>query len=96
MPVPVINTRAIIEDYADGVIAKILFDDIAEEGYFLVMDKQKFGEEIGRSLCESKEDVILIDDVFKKAYSWTEDIIAEIVEYAIEYIENNYEGSFVQ
>lgn len=87
----VLNTRATIEDFYKGKIGEIIFEEWGEDKNFVIFDKAKIAQEIGRFLCDEYDRVTdediegAIDDTF-------DDIKMLLKEYVIEYLEYNFEG----
>ena len=87
----VLNTRATIEDFYEGKIGEIIFEEWGEDKNFVIFDKAKIAQEIGRFLCDEYDRITdetiegAIDDTF-------DDIKMLLKEYVIEYIRYNFEG----
>lgn len=95
MSVPVLNTRAVIEDYEKGKIGEVIFDNYGytkDRGFFII-HHEKLAYEIGRDLCDNN-DTLNIDDVTRALRYATEEIRDEIGKFLIEYIQNNFEGEY--
>lgn len=95
MSVPVLNTRAVIEDYGKGKIGEIIFDDYGytKDREFFIIHPEKLAYEIGRDLCDNNNN-LNIDDVTLASREATEEIRDEIVKFLVEYIQNNFEGEY--
>ena len=90
-----------IKDYdEDKIVFSEHFDDITDNEYFLVVDKQNLGEEIGASIIDKlNEDEIIEDDEFTDNFKdemmtfveeeFTNSIRDEICEYILDYLGNN-------
>lgn len=93
MSIRVLNTRATIEDFYKGKIGEIIFEEWGEDTNFVIIDKQKLGEDIGRILCDEKETITskniegAIEDTFDM-------LKADLRYYIEEYISLNYDGEF--
>lgn len=95
MGIPVLNTRATIEDFYEGKIDEIIFESYGytKDRHFYILHPEKLAYEIGRNLC-NYNDKLNIDDVTWALQSATEEIREEIGKFLIEYIENNFEGEW--
>ena len=95
MGIPVLNTRAVIEDYAKGKIGEIIFESYgtSKDNEFFIIHPEKLAYEIGRDLCDYNEK-LNIDDVTWALQYATEELRNEIGKFLIEYIENNFEGKW--
>ena len=87
----VLNTRATIEDFYKGKIGEIIFEEWGEDENFVIFDKAKIAQEIGRFLCDEYDRVT--DEIIEEAIDDTFDNIKMLLkEYVIEYLEYNFEG----
>lgn len=95
MSVPVLNTRAVIEDYAKGKIGEIIFDSYGytKDREFFIIHPEKLAYIIGRDLCDNNNK-LNIDDVTWALRDATEEIRDEIGKFVIEYIQNNFGGEY--
>ena len=98
MSVPVLNTRAVIEDYEKGKIGEIIFDSYGENKDYIILCPEKLAYIIGRDMIDVKafEKRITSDDIAMVVDDNLEEIRDEITKYLTEYIENNYDGEYIE
>ena len=98
MSVPVLNTRAVIEDYEKGKIGEIIFDSYGENKDYIILCPEKLAYIIGRDMIDVKafEKRITSDDIAMVVDDNLEEIRDEITKYLTESIENNYDGEYIE
>ncbi|MBR3208700.1 MAG: hypothetical protein IKF82_00370 [Bacilli bacterium] len=85
------NTRAIIEDFYKGPIGEIIFEEWGEDKNFIIFNKQKLANELGKDICKDKNKVTK-KEIIEKVNDKFEFTIDLIIEYVVEYILENFEG----
>ena len=95
MGIPVLNTRATIEDFYEGKIDEIIFEEYGytKDRQFYIMHPEKLAYQIGRDMCDYNDELD-IDDVTKEAEYAVDEIKEEIMKFLYEYIMNNFEGKW--
>lgn len=87
------NTRATIEDFYKGKIGEIIFEEWGEDKNFIIFDKQKLANELGKDVCKDKNKVTK-KEIIKKVNDKFEFTIDLMIEYVVEYVLENFEGEF--
>ena len=95
MSVPVLITIATIEEYGKGKIGEIIFESYGSNRDYTIICPKKLAYVIGRDMCDYR-DKITIDDITWACEDALEDIKCEINQYLTEYIENNYDGEYIE
>lgn len=98
MSIPVLNTRAVIEDYEKGEIGEIIFDSYGANKDYITLCPEKLAYIIGRDMIDAKafEKRITSDDIAMIVDDNLEEIRDAITKYLKEYIENNYDGDYIE
>ena len=81
-----------IRDINGGIEVDSSFENYYDNGIYTVLDKQSFGESIGRKLLDNDPDIDYEDEyhlVYEAIDAFINDIVNDISNYVFEYIDNN-------
>ena len=85
--------KALIQDMNGQTAVRTNFDDVYNDRFYIIIDKQSLGESIGRELLDNDPDEdyedncqFIYEEIDKQIIN---DIVDDIFNYVLEYINNN-------